>query len=312
MAKTPVRLGLDLPVQKPFGIGRDIPDVAMAAEGIGYDSLWAGERVLVPESPVDGLYGIPGLPWADHYRSNADPLVALTLAAAVTNRVKLGTNVLVAAFHQPFQLARTLATLDNASGGRVVAGLGTGWSQDEYAAAAVAPFKARGTALDEALDVCAAVWGPDPVSHAGTLSRIAPSEVGPKPRRPIPVLLAGSTPAAFRRIADRADGWIPVATDPALLAGQWKQLREVAAERGRERPIGVTLILPFQGDLEQVVRDAVQFTKLLPVGELVLSMSPSMVSARQFIEVAGALHAPLRDACLGSPLPSGRGARSGR
>jgi probable F420-dependent oxidoreductase len=298
MAKTPIRLGLDLPVQKSFSIGRDIPDVAMAAEEIGYDSLWAGERVLVPESPADGLYGIPGLEWADHYRSNADPLVALSLAAAVTNRVKLGTNVLVAPFHQPFQLARTLATLDNASGGRVIAGLGTGWSRDEYAAAGVAPFHARGAALDETLDVCAAVWRQDPVSHEGTLSRIAPSEVGPKPCRPIPVLLAGSTPAAFRRIADRADGWIPVAMDPALQAGQWKQLQEVAAERGREQPIGVTLILPFQEDLEQLVRDAVQFTRLVPVSELVLSMSPSMASARQLIDVAGALHAPLRDACL--------------
>ena len=60
----------------------------------------------------------------------------------------------------------------------------------------------------------------DPVSHDGMLSTIAPSEVGPKPARPIPVLLAGSAPAAFRRIADGADGWIPVATDPAFVAGQ--------------------------------------------------------------------------------------------
>jgi probable F420-dependent oxidoreductase len=291
-----IKLGLDLPVQKWFSIGSDITEVAMAAEEIGYDSLWAGERALFPESPVDDLYGIPGLPWAGHYRSNAAPLVALTLAAAVTYRVRLGTNVLVAPFHQPFQLARALATLDNASGGRVIAGLGTGWSRDEYSAAGVAPFAVRGAALTETLDVCAAVWGPDPVCHDGPLSTIAPSEAGPKPARPIPVLLAGSAPAAFRRIADRADGWIPAATDPEFLAGQWKQLEAMAAERGRQRPIGVTLNLPFQENPERATRDALRFTQALPVDELVISLSSSMTSARQLIDTADALLASLRAA----------------
>jgi probable F420-dependent oxidoreductase len=293
-----IRLGLDLPVQKWFSLGYDITEVAMAAEELGYDSLWAGERVLFPESPVDDMYGIPGLPWADHYRSNADPLVALTLAASVTRRVQLGTNVLVAPFHQPFQLARALATLDKASGGRVIAGLGTGWSHDEYSAAGIVPFGARGAALTETLDICAAVWGPDPVSYDGTLSTIAPSEVGPKPAHRIPVLLAANTVAAFRRLADRADGWIPVATDAEFLAGQWKQLQAVAVERGRERPISVTLILPCQGNPEQAVRDAVQFTEAVPVDELVLSLSSSMASAPQLIDTTGALRVALRVAAI--------------
>jgi probable F420-dependent oxidoreductase len=267
-----IRLGFALPVQKTFAIGRDIPEVARAAEQIGYDSLWGGERVLFPESPADGLFGIPGLPWPDSYRSNADPMVTLTLAAAATKRVELGTSVLVAGLHQPFQLARALATLDSASGGRVVAGLGTGWSRDEYAAAGVVPFERRGPALDEALAVCAAVWGPDPVSFTGPLSTMAPSEVGPKPTRPIPVLLAGATLAGFRRITDHADGWIPVATDPAHLAGQWKQLQALAAERDRRRPIRLSIVTSvtitpgradeqdrpaFAGSLEQVTSDAI-------------------------------------------------------
>jgi probable F420-dependent oxidoreductase len=306
-----IRLGLVLPVQKTFSIGHDVPEVARAAEEIGYDSLWASERVLVPESPADGFFGVPGLPWPAFYRGNADPLVTLTLAAAATERVQLGTSVLVAGLHQPVQLARALATLDNASGGRVIAGLGTGWSRDEYAAAGVAPFERRGAALDETLDICAAVWGPDPVSYAGALSIIAPSEVGPKPARPIPVLLAGSTPAAFRRIADRADGWMPAATDPALLAGQWKQLQALAAERDRQEPIGISLGArvtitpgpageqdrrPFQGSLEQVTRDAVRFTQAVPVTELMMSLSGSLATVRQLIDTAGPLHASLRAA----------------
>jgi probable F420-dependent oxidoreductase len=307
----PIRLGLQLPVQKTFTIGRDVPEVARAAEQIGYDSLWVAERVLVPESPVDGMLGISGLPWPDLYRSNGDPLVVLALAAAATERVQLGTSVLVAGLHQPFQLARTLATLDNASGGRVVAGLGTGWSRDEYAAAGVAPFERRGAALDETLAVCAAVWGPDPVSYAGTLTVIAPSEVGPKPVRPIPVLLAGSTPASFRRIADRADGWMPMAIEPALLARQWKQLQALAAERGRQEPLGISLGArvtitpypadeqdrrPFQGSLEQVTRDAIEFTRAAPVTELFMALSHSLSTARQLIDTADSLHASLRAA----------------
>jgi probable F420-dependent oxidoreductase len=309
----PIRLGLALPVQKTFSIGRDIPAVAKAAEQIGYDSLWAGERVLVPESPVDGLFGVSGLPWFDFYRGNADPLVALTLAAAATERVELGASVLVAGLHQPFQLARALATLDNASGGRVIAGLGTGWSRDEYAAAGVVPFERRGAALDETLDICAAVWGPDPVSYPGTLSAIAPSEVGPKPARPIPVLLAGSTLASFGRIVDHADGWIPVATDPAFLAGQWKQLQALADEHGRRRPIGISLVTavaitpgpadeggrqPFEGSLEQVTRDAIRFTRAVPVTDLAMSLSGSLTNAGQLIDTAGTLHASLRAAGL--------------
>lgn len=164
----PVSLGLGLPQMKQYDIGRDVAAVARAAEAAGYESLWVFERVLFPDPATQGLYGVPGLPWPDQYRSVADPLVTLTLAAAATERARLGTSVLIAPLHVPLQLARSLASLDVASSGRVIAGFGTGWSLDEYAAASVAPFEKRGAVLDELLDVCAAVWGPDPVSYQGS------------------------------------------------------------------------------------------------------------------------------------------------
>lgn len=81
--------------------------------------------------------------------------------------------MLVAPLHIPFQLAKSLATLDAASGGRVVAGLGSGWSLDEYAAAGVRPFEERGKVMDEVFEVCRAVWGPDPVVYEdGRITRI--------------------------------------------------------------------------------------------------------------------------------------------
>lgn len=193
-----VQLGLGLPQMKQYALGRDIPEVARAAEETGYESLWVFERVLFPTPATEGLYGIEGLAWPDQYRSVADPMVSLTLAATATERARLGTSVLVAPLHQPFELARGLATLDAASGGRVIAGLGTGWSRSEYAAQGIVPYEKRGAALDELLDVCGAVWGPDPVAYEGAQATVIPSEVGPKPARPIPVYLPANSPRAAR------------------------------------------------------------------------------------------------------------------
>ncbi|MER7678084.1 LLM class F420-dependent oxidoreductase [Streptomyces sp. NPDC096934] len=305
-----IRLGLGLPQMKQYDIGRDVPAVARAAEETGYESLWVFERVLFPEPATQGLYGVPGLPWPDTYRSVADPLVTLTLAAASTGRARLGTSVLVAPLHVPFQLARSLATLDAASGGRVVAGLGTGWSHDEYAAASVAPFEKRGKVLDEILDVCAAVWGPDPVSYEGELTVVAPSEVGPKPARPIPVYLPANSPRALRRLVDRADGWMPVAQGVAQLTEEWTRLRELAAERGRTRPIEVCVRVNaqysakphggaerplFTGSAAQIAEDLAAH-QVDGVGEFLIDLQSSLGDASELSDVAAEVYALARAA----------------
>ncbi|WP_046501295.1 LLM class F420-dependent oxidoreductase [Streptomyces odonnellii] len=306
----PVELGLGLPQMKQYDIGRDVATVARAAEEAGYASLWVFERVLFPEPATQGLYGIPGLPWPDHYRSVADPLVTLTLAAAATERARLGTSVLVAPLHVPFQLARSLASLDAASGGRVVAGLGTGWSLDEYAAAAVAPFEKRGAVLDELLDVCAAVWGPDPVSYEGELTTIAPSEVGPKPARPIPVYLPANSPRATRRLVERADGWMPVAMGVAQLAEQWEKVREAADASGRERPLAVCARVnvqhsakphegegrrPFQGSVAQIVEDLAAHAET-GVPEFLLDLQTTARDAAELSDIAAEVYVAARAA----------------
>lgn len=306
----PIPLGLGLPQMKQYDLGRDVADVARAAEAAGYESLWVFERVLFPEPATQGLYGVPGLAWPDQYRSVADPLVTLTLAAAATDHARLGTSVLVAPLHVPFQLARSLASLDAASGGRVIAGLGTGWSLDEYAAASVAPFEKRGAVLDELLDVCAAVWGPDPVSYKGDLTTIAPSEVGPKPARPIPVYLPANSPRATRRLVDRADGWIPVAMGAPQLSEQWQRVQEVAAERGRDRPVGVCARVnarysaeplegrgrqPFQGSVAQIVEDLVAHAAL-GVPEFILDLQGTTRDAAELIDVATEVYEAARAA----------------
>ncbi|MYW64957.1 TIGR03619 family F420-dependent LLM class oxidoreductase [Streptomyces sp. SID8379] len=304
------RLGLGLPQMRQYDIGRDIPDVARAAEAIGYESLWVFERILFPEPARQGLYGMPGVPWPEQYRSVADPLVSLTLAASATSTARLGTSVLVAPLHVPFQLARSLASLDVASGGRVVAGLGTGWSHDEYAAAAVAPFEKRGKVLDELIGVCHAVWGPDPVTYEGELTTVAPAVVGPKPARPIPILLPAGSRKAAARLVDRADGWMPAAMGAEPLKQQWSQLRELAQERGRTAPLQSVLRVntaytrepytgddrrPFQGSVDQIVEDLVAHDEV-GLEEILIDVQGRLRDAEELKDVAAEVYTKARAA----------------
>ncbi|NEY32455.1 TIGR03619 family F420-dependent LLM class oxidoreductase [Streptomyces sp. PRKS01-65] len=304
------RLGLGLPQMRQYDLGKDVPDVARAAERTGYESLWVFERALFPEPATQGLYGIEGLPWPDTYRNVADPLVTLALAAAATGRALLGTSVLVAPLHVPFQLAKALASLDAASGGRVVAGFGTGWSLDEYAAASVRPFEERGRVLDELIEVCRAVWGPDPVVYDGRLTKIASAVVGPKPARPIPILLAASSPRARRRLVDHADGWLPVGVGADAVAAQWRELRELADERGRTEPIRTVLRInaqvrakaydgdgrrPFQGSVDQIVEDLAAHAEI-GLDEILLDLQGSARDAEELKDIAAQVYEKARAA----------------
>ncbi|MDQ0989765.1 LLM class F420-dependent oxidoreductase [Streptomyces sp. V3I7] len=304
------RLGLGLPQTRQYTLGRDVPDVARTAERIGYESLWVFERALFPEPATQGLYGIPGLPWPDTYRDVAEPLVTLTLAAAATERARLGSSVLVAPLHQPFRLAKSLATLDAASGGRVVAGFGTGWSVDEYAAAGVRPMEERGQVLDEVIDVCRAVWGPDPVRYKGRITEIASAAVGPKPARPIPILLAARTRKALTRMVDRADGWLPNGIGAERVAAEWRRVQDLAAERGRTEPVRTVLRVnavhsarpyegegrrPFQGSVEQIVEDLVAHAAL-GMDEILIDLQYTPRDAEELKDVAAEVYEKARAA----------------
>lgn len=236
--------------------------------------------------------------------------MTLTLAAAAAERALLGTSVLVAPLHVPFHLAKALASLDAASGGRVVAGFGTGWSLDEYAAASVRPFEERGRVLDELIEVCRAVWGPDPVVYDGRLTKIASAVAGPKPARPIPVLLAASGARARRRLVDHADGWLPVGVGAEALAAQWRELRELADERGRTEPIRSVLRInarvqakaydgdgrrPFQGSVDQIVEDLAAHAEI-GLEEILLDLQGPLRDAQELKDVAAEVYEKARAA----------------
>jgi probable F420-dependent oxidoreductase len=309
-----LKLGLGLPQMREYNIGRDIPLVAKAAEDTGYHSVYVYERTLFPvdQTGGHGVYGVPDLAWPAHYRDVAEPIVSLTLAAAATERVKVGTSVLVAGYHSPFELSRAFTALDNASGGRVVLGLGTGWSQDEFEAAGAYQKADRGAALDETLDVLSAVEGPNPVSYQGSKVKITPSEVGPKPTGHIPVFLAASNRRAWRRLVRRADGWMPVAGVQDLAAG-WQALQELAAQHDRKQPIPVIVRAnsfysakpfegdgrqPFQGSVEQIVEDLATHSALGFVDEVLLDLTPTVWDAKQMADVAAEIFTAAQSASV--------------
>lgn len=308
-----MELGLRLPQRLGVDLQHDIVDVARTAEAAGYASLWTYERLIFPKSPLEPYAG-DDVPWPEHSRQAADPLTLLTAAAVVTERVRLGTSLLVAAQHTPIQLAKALATIDQISGGRVIAGLGPGWASDDLRAAG-ATRADRGRFLDETLDVFDAAWGPDPVTFRGPRVIIDDASVLPKPVSKIPVMLGGggsnlgrsTSSKAVQRIAKRADGWLPLLTTPgpdgaAELRASWDRIREMAAEYGRDASQMEMIVVgnvtftdgpagpdrsAFVGSLDQIIDDVHTATEA-GADELIvdLNLQDWFTSTAQMLETA--------------------------
>ena len=315
-----MEFGLALPQGAHNDLQHDVIKVARQAENAGFNSLWAYERVLFPVHPASGMYGIDGLPWLPYYRYCADPLTVLTLAGAVTETVRLGTSVLIAPLHNKLHLARTLATLDQATGGRVTVGLGGGWSVDEYAAAGV-DFASRGQAFDEVIDGLRALLGPNPVTYRDSQIVVDHALVSPKPVARVPILLGGGlSKRAFRRIAEKGDGWMPVNTPGKVVADTWKQLLDHSQGVGRDpaamrlvpvapytvvtdKPAGQDREL-FQGTPEQLVED---FAALAEAGahEVVIGLDASAAGADDLLDKATRLLDAVMAAGLLGTVPAG-------
>jgi probable F420-dependent oxidoreductase len=217
----------------------DLARFASTAEQLGADSLWVGDRLLAAVNPSMGYAGTDTFP--DEFRTNLDPFVALTVAATATTTARLGSNVLVAPWYPPVQLARQLTSIDVISGGRLLPGFGIGWSPEEFQAAG-APFRRRGAQLDELLDALEALWTTNPVQHDGARWSIPRSWVDLKPvQRPRPPIYLGAfTPPGLKRVGERADGWMAVVQVPARVhhvdALKWQRsvIDDAARAAGRD------------------------------------------------------------------------------
>ncbi len=191
----------------------DLPPAALgaAAEELGFDSLWLPEHTHLPlreDTPPALVEGVR----RDAYKRCLDPLVALSTAAAVTTRLRLGTGILLAAQHDPIVLAKQVATLDHLSGGRFTLGVGFGWNRAEAEDHGV-DFARRHDVVREHLAAMEAIWSADEAEYHGEFVDFDPTWSWPKPlQQPrVRTLIGGSgTDAVFSAVARGADGWIPI------------------------------------------------------------------------------------------------------
>jgi probable F420-dependent oxidoreductase len=205
-----LKIGIVLPHLGRAATRENILQTAMLAENEGIDSLWAGERLLWPLNPQTPFPGSPDGSLSVEQQIALDPLELLTYIAANTDKVVLGTSVIDMLFHNPVILAKRFATLDVLSEGRIIAGLGIGWSRDEYQVSNT-PFKNKGRRADEFIQVLKKIWTDDIVEFKGEYYSIPASKIGPKPiQKPhIPIYLGGFSPRIFTRIIKYdTNGWL--------------------------------------------------------------------------------------------------------
>jgi probable F420-dependent oxidoreductase len=213
---------------------------AMAVEERGFESLWLPEHSHIPtsrESPWPGAR--PGVdePLPDVYTRYLDLFVSLSMAAAVTSRIRLGTSVCLVAQHDPISLAKQVATLDHLSNGRVVLGVGYGWNREEAANHGMTAWAERRDVVREKVAAMRALWTDDVASYDGEHVHVAASWMRPKPAQPggPPVMMGGGWgPKLFADIAAWADGWMPI-TGRASLVGRVDGLWRACDEIGRSR-----------------------------------------------------------------------------
>ena len=228
-----MKAGILLPQTGESATRENILFIAKEAEKGGLDSLWVFERLLWPIKPKTPYVATPDGSLPVQYQNVLDPLEILTYVAGYTNQISLGTCLIDMLFHNPVVLARRFATLDLLSSGRVIAGLGIGWSKDEYEVSGI-PFEHRGQRADEFIQILKRIWTDEVVEFKGQFYSIPASKIGPKPvQKPHPpILLGGFSPKTFLRIVNYADGWIPVAGFGSL--EQLKQTINILREDARK------------------------------------------------------------------------------
>jgi len=203
-----MNFGGHLPMFGPMATRENVLTFARRMESLGYESLWASDHVVIPYSIQSRYpYGETGtfpLPPESNF---LEPLATLSLVAGVTERVKLGTTVLVLPHRHPVLTAKAVATLDHLSGGRVILGAGVGWMREEIELLG-APFDRRGAWTDEAIHVMRACWRYERTQFRGEFFAFDDVAVFPKPTRgDIPIWIGGHTARALKRVATLGDGW---------------------------------------------------------------------------------------------------------
>lgn len=226
----------------PTTSGLPIGMLAKRCEDLGFESLMVPEHTHIPASR-DTPY-VSGGELPDVYTRLFDPFVALTAAACATSRITLGTSISLILQHDPIALAKTVATLDVISKGRLLLGVGVGWNIEEMVNHGVDPLH-RGTHLDESIEALRTIWRDDEASYSGRVINFDRIWSWPKPHdgRQVGFLIGGNSRAAMTRAVRTASGWLPyLDRTEGWLQGALLELERLAAEEDAPTPL-VTLFM---------------------------------------------------------------------
>ena len=217
-----------------FGTDRsiDVGELSREVEARGFESLWLPEHTHIPASRETPYPSGGELP--EYYRRILDPFVALTAAAAVTTRLKLGFGVLLLIERDPIVTAKAVASLDHFSGGRVILGVGGGWNLEEMRNHGTDPGR-RFRLLRERVEAMREIWSKEAAEYHGELVDFDPIWSWPKPvQERLPVLIGGNAENTLKRVVAYGDGWIPNGRRAQLLE-MIPEFHRLCEESGRGR-----------------------------------------------------------------------------
>jgi probable F420-dependent oxidoreductase len=276
-----MKLGICLPhYGRPIEPSR-LAQLAARAEEVGLDSVWVTDHVIVPRD-------VPLI-----YRDDMmDPLAVLPWLAGVTERIALGTSVIVLPYRSPLPVAKLLASVDVLSGGRLIVGVAVGWLEGEFAALGV-PFRERGRRTDEAIELLRAAWTQDyPEIKTANHNLTGNLKVSPMPLqkpRP-PILVGGASDAALRRAARLGDGWHASGMTPAAFRASALAVGNHWKDAGRAGTPELTLRVPLL--LDGIHRPAVD-PALLGTRHVVRGAVASVAKELRQYQSAGCSHVAL-------------------
>ena len=269
-----MKLGVCLPNYRSPASPQAIAEVAQRAEVLGFDSVWTTDHLVVPEAYLDRFGPV-------FY----EPLTVLAYAAGVTRRVSLGTTAIILSYRNPIVVAKTLETIDQLSGGRLIFGAASGWAEIEFRILGV-PFDERGARSDEYLDIIKTLWTQEKPSFKGRFFSFSEVHFLPKPvQKPHPpIWIGGRSHRAIRRAVEHGAAWHPTYTPPEQLRADIAYMHGLSARKGRAAPPDVTLRLSIRltaqpvlnggrihgtGTVQQIVED-LQTYQALGVSHIVL------------------------------------------
>ena len=213
----PTTFGTSMPSRGPLASAENLKSLAQRAEGLGYDSIWVSDHIILPRQ-VESFYpyAADGVATFRPDEAYYEPLAALNFLAGCTNKVRLGTHVLILPYRNPVLTAKLLSTLDVLSAGRVTLGIGVGWMEEEFQALGLDTYAQRGAVTDEYIQLFKELWTKDNPEFQGEHYQISGAGFQPKPaQKPHPpIWVGGHTGPAIRRAAKYGDGWMPIGQRP--------------------------------------------------------------------------------------------------